>query len=579
MATTGINFFTQRIGATNQLAVFYDFKESGNNPIPSVSLGNSIYSGTIITNSLNNFYSKTGSGFFNSNSFIKINNSSGLNSSTWTISINYELSTGQNGILFSNYSSGSNINSGFCIGVNNSCQPYIEFFTNNGPTVIQSQNNWGTKNSIFVTKTPNNITIDYLNFNSKLLETEQFSINDNYFIFSDKCLIGGASGCPSYFSGNNFSGYIDNFIFFTPALLPYQKLGIFSGIYCDIAPPAQNITSITTQIITGYITGFIPIFTGTTGQINQFYNYLTGQCNNITATYQIIDLTGTIYDIGNTPLYQTKINYITGITGGISIEQTGYSQTFGMDSISYLKQVDTGDITELFYFPNSVNKTNINNTINFDRVLNQFVLTGNNFTTDQINFYINSAAQFGSGYSNGGTFYNPTVDLSGMFYVSGIYISGINYDSSDTNIIDYISGNRIYKDEQYFISGGLTGISGLGFSQSSIFLNGIKLQSGIDYYTLGLDFILKTNYITGFSGKFWTFPNDSAASFASGNYNNISLNKFARNTSIIYLNGARESLYTDFIELSKFSPLNNTNNFINNLNNIYNNNNTFIEFL
>jgi len=578
MSTTGINYFTQSVGAIPQLTVFYDFKESGNQPIPSIPLGNSIFSG-FISGNINSFYSITGSGKFDGRTLINIQNATGLNPSpTWTMAINYEISTGQNGVLFSSFTSG-NIVSGFVVGVNNSCQPYVEFYSNLGPTVIQSQNNWGSKNSLWITKTSNNLTIDYLNFNNKLFESESFAVNDNYFLFSDKYNLGGVSGAPSYFSGNNFSGYIDNFLLFSPALLPYQKTAIASGIYCNIFPPGQSITSATGTIITGYTTGLVQIFSGTTGQANEFYSYLTGQCNNITARYQAIDLTGVVYDISNTPQYQTIINYFTGVTGGFPVENEGYSRSFGMEAISYIKNVDTSDITEIFYFPNSINKTNINNSLIFDRISNKYILPSN-LNSDQVNFYLDSVAQLGSGYVNSGSFYNPSVYLSGMFYISGNFLSGNNYDDLDTNIIDYITGARAFNTGNYFIISNTTGISGLALPNSSIFLNGVKLQSGLDYRAAGNNFILNDTLfysITG--GQFWTFPNDSQGVFSSGAYNNVVLPKFARDTSIVYMNGLRESVYHDYIEIANFSLLNRPSSFLNILPTIYSNTNDFLEII
>lgn len=564
MSTTGQNYFFQKIGVVSQLQIFYDFKESGINPVPSVPLGSGIYSGII--NNLNSFYKVTGSGYFDGSTTVSIQNASKLNSNNWSLQLNYELNTGQNGVLFSSYSSG-NPASGFILGVNDNCQPYVEYFSNNGPVVLQSTNNWGTKNSLLLTRTPSHLTLDYFNFNSKNIESEQFFINDSYFLFSDRWTLGGFSGQPSYFSGQNFNGYIDNLLFFSPSLLPNQKNSIFSGIFSDIFPAAKSITSGVTSIITGYGTGLLPIFSGTTGQTNEFYNYLSGTCGNITAQYEIINLSGIIYDIFTVPLTQTIINYFTGVTGGFPMENSGYSKSFGMDAISYLKEVDNTDITEIFYFPNSTNKTNINNNLVFDRVLNKYLLSPPT-TTDNINFYLNSAAQFGSGYSLSGTYYNPYVFLSGMFAISGLYLSGSNYDGLDTNIVDFISGSRIYS----------TGVSGLQVNNNSLFLDGVKLKSGIDYVLQGSQ-IVQTNsilsQITG--GQYWTFPNDTESSYVSGNKNNFSLTRFARDTSLIYQNGLRANLNNDYVELSKYSPLNNISNYLSQLQTIYFNSNDFIE--
>lgn len=582
MSTTGINYFINTLNLRNQLQVMYDFKESGVTAIPSVNLANALYSGTIITNNLNYFWSKSGSGLF-SHSLININNVSGLNKPpSWTMSIVYESLTGQHGVLFSSYTAGA-INSGFTIGISNSCQPYIEYYTNSGPAVWTSNNNYGTKNGILITKSPGQVSVDYLNFNSKILESETFPVSDSYFLWSDRCHLGGSTGSPSYFSGNNFSGYMDNFLFFTPGLTSSQKTAVFSGIYCDYVPPVQQITSGITTAITGYSVQTIPIFSGITGQANEFYNYLTGSCGNITATYIVTGVTGIIYDTENLPTVQTIVNYYTGVTGGFLVENTGYSSSFGMDGITYLKNIDNNDLTEFFYYPN-VNKTNINNNLSWDRINNKYLLGINNYTTDSLNFYVDSIAQFGSGYSVGGNYYNPTAILSGMYFISGIYLSGLYYDNLDTNILDVVNGPR-----QIVI--GANGISGITWSTNNmIFADGVKLKSGIDFQVNGAQIILLNGNLMGAMGQYWTFPIDAAAQFISGinNYFNTP-SRFARGASQVFMNGLRESLlsnyYTslnlinDYIEVSKFSPLNNTSNFINQLQTLYFNDNSWIESL
>lgn len=575
MQSTGINYFTQLSSATGNFLLGYFFTGwTGNANIPSLSFANTIYSGTI--SNTGNFYRNSGSGFFDGNTIITVNNASGLAANTWTMVIDYEMSGNQNSILFSNYTSGS-INSGWVLGISNLCSPYIEYYSNNGPQIYISNNTWGQKNTIFVTKTNNYINIDYLNYNTKLLESEQFIVDDTYFQPSNNWLIGGHTGAPSYFSGDKYKGHMDSFLYYAPALLPYQKLSISSGFYNDIYNSTSVVTTGYSYLVTGQTTGLVPIFSGTTGNANEFYNYLTGPCNNITAVYTTTGLTGIIYDISFVPLTQTIINLFTGSSGGGIIENTGFSISHGLSNVSYIKNIDYQDITELYYFPQSSNKLNINKFLELDGTLNKFILP-ETYDINQINLYINGIGQFGSGYEQTGSIYNLGIQKSGMYFVSGIYLSG-DYDYKDTNIVDIISGDRRYYNSGYFDNGGQTGISGFAQHSSLIFLDGFKLMSGLDYKLINDDLIFQADYLPLItSGRFWTFPIDSESSFVSGIFNNTGINGyFAPDTTQIYMNGIRQRINIDYLEIPSISLLNNSGLFLSNLTSINNNENSFIE--
>jgi hypothetical protein len=570
MNPTGVQYFTHsdKTNTSGQLQVFYAFTGgSGTHIIPSLPFGKSAYSGFI--DNTGSFYDVSGSGFFGGQTSIRVNNASGLSSQTWSMIIDYKISGGQNNVLFSNYSSGT-INSGWIIGVNDANSVYLEYYSNQGPQILISNTTYGTQNTIVITKNNSAINLDYLDYNTKSLISENFSIDPVYFLPSDNWYIGASTGTPGYYSGQKYKGFMDYWLYFAPALLPSQKLGVLSGLYCDITNPIQTISSYTTSLVTGQTTGLVSIFTGTTGEANEFYNYITGACNSIHAVYSGINLTGFVYDIGTVPLTQTITTYITGITGGGPIENSGYSISHGFNAVSYLKEINATDISELYYFPRSTNKININNELSFDFTLNKFILPSQ-YNINQINFYINSVGQFGSGYNVTGDFYNLTIDKSGMYFVSGNYLSG-DYQGNDTNIIDIISGNRVF-NTGFWVLNNNTGISGMGLPNSLVFLGGQKLKSGLDYRISGTDLILNNSYWydTIDSGRYWSAPIDTESSFTSGVWNNLDLNSgyFARGTTQLWMNGVRENLNDDYIEISHLSLLNNSGHYLDNLNNIF----------
>lgn len=566
---TGILYFSEMAAATSQLQLLYAFTGVNGSGLYNSKLSKPEYSGSIY--GTGNFYSRSGSGFFDGNTIIKINNASGFSSDTsWTMVITYEHS-GRNShnVLFSNYSSGADgINSGFALGAANTLQPYLEYYTNVGPKIILSENNWGNKNTIFLTKNTNSITVEYFNYNSHSFESELFNVNDTYFLPANDWRIGGATGTPNCFSGNNFQGYIDTFLYYSPGLQYEQKILLASGLYSSVGQSLSGITSRITSGITGYVTGLMRIFTGYTGQSVQLLGYSPALCSGgQIAQYGLVDVSGSIYESYVSGLFQTNINYFTGYSG-ISISGDGeYRKTFHMDATSYLKDVDSNDISELYCY-SGIDKTNFNNILVYDRVLDMFILP-NNHNLNDVNFYLNGVAQFGSGYSVSGNLYNTVITSSGAFYISGNYLSGNEYADSDSNIIDYISGNqRKYID----ITGLTTGLLSSGLNSGYIFfINGIKIINNISINDL--------NYITGnITGKVFSLPLESGYGFYSG-YNNVITSGFSRGTSNLYLNGCRQKINFDYVEIGGLSLLNSGSNYFSRPHNIYNNENNFISYL
>ncbi len=569
---TGINFICNLLNISG-LQVFYAFTGSTDlphkNTVDSSSVGKIAHSGTIGEPSIfSNFFNKSGSGYWDGGRAVTINNTSGIHSNTWTMVFSYELSGRQNSTLFSNYSSGTAnnpINSGWLIGISDLCNPYLEYYTDQGPKILLSQNNFGTKNAFFITKNNNSVTIDLLDYNKKILESESFFVEDEFFPQSNKWLLGGYTGTPSYFSGQNFRGYMDCYMYFSPALLPSEINSISSGLYCS---PTISQPAITTGIfsgITGFITGQSVLFSGITGYNSYLSGYITGNCNDVTPIYASGGLTGVIYSQNIIPLYQISVILTTGTTGFLFIENSGYTKSFNLDSISFLKDIDYRDLSELYYV-NSVNNFNLNNNAVFDRTKTMFVLP-QQYNLNQFNFYLNPIAQFGSGYSLSGNIYGFNLTRSGTYYISGNYLSGFSYDNLDNNIYDVISGNnRIYR-----LISGWTGTLDTGYQY---FANGVKLvtpMTGVE-----LDFL--TGVITG---HIFNFPVHTGSVYTTG-LSNLRTSGFGRGLTQLYLNGVRQhlNLGTDYIEISQFSLLNNESYHIDQDTQapLYGNNNSYIEF-
>ena len=212
---TGIIYFSELADATDRLKICYAYTGTAGSGLYNSVSSNPQYSGSIY--GTGNFYSRSGSGFFGGGTTVNINNATGFSSDTsFTMILTYEFSgSNSNNILFSNYSSGSNgINSGFVLGTADTQQPYLEYYTPGGPKIVLSENNWGNKSTLLVTKNPNSITLECFDYNSREFESEIFFIDDTYFLPASNWKIGGIGNPPSYFSGDNFKGYMDTFLYY-----------------------------------------------------------------------------------------------------------------------------------------------------------------------------------------------------------------------------------------------------------------------------------------------------------------------------------------------------------------------------
>lgn len=237
MSTSGINYTYTGYGLPlDGWQVFYDFS-SGSAYLPSVPFANTVTSGKPV--GLSSF-ANNGTGIFNGQGYFQIQNSTG-NLTDWTILVSFEKKTLNEGVLFSSYSSGV-ANSGFVIGVNSVNKIYVESYDVDGPFVIESPTILSNKNATAITKIGRSLYIDYFDFNSKEVESNQYDLSEDSFLNSNKWYLGGFSGTPSYFSGRYFSGNMYNFLLLNTPIRPSEISSLFRGFYTDISlgVPTEN---------------------------------------------------------------------------------------------------------------------------------------------------------------------------------------------------------------------------------------------------------------------------------------------------------------------------------------------------
>lgn len=584
MAATGINYFYNKLGLyPDAFKIYYDFNQSGAY-VASVSGANSIYSG--ILSFEGGFWDTSGSGHF-TGQYVQIAETTGLNSGDWTILCVYEKSSTGNGVIFSSYKTGTISGNtgylGFVLGVNDANRLYFESYSPNGPYVFTFNKVLGTKNLIAVQKLNNIICFNCFNNYTRQLEGESFVLQDNSLFDSDEWYIGGAVGAPSYFSGNAFSGYIDEFIYLNKALALSDLSCLASGFYCDITGAGLPIYANTFIDITGYVSQLTGIQSGVTGVSTVAIGTITDACGAEFTLYASQDQTGIIYANVLVPL-TGEISYsITGqSTGNLDIKED-FLTSLGMDKLSYLRYWNL-DFSDLYAV--SFTETGVNYTGQYDTANNVFRLN-NNYTNSEVEPYLNGIAQFGSGYGVTGGLYNPSIFLQADYVLSGDQLVSTGFfEDTDFILYDVISGDdRVYiTGFSHDSSSGEQNIQ--NYSGVFWFFNGQKLTSGTsgdvasgyaDYVNNGanITFLSGYDFYDGATGVLFTLPYGSGFTNYTGLFSSIILSNFMRGTSRLWMNGQRQILLTDYIEHSKFDLLSSGNTNIVENNNLYDNNGMF----
>lgn len=525
MKESGINYFFNSLGLNSgSWDILYTFEENAGTVLDSISGAQSQYSAVLSNNT--NFWQKPGSGYFNGFPAV-VSNASGAFSNFWTMVFSYEKTSANGGILFSNL----NTISGFEIGITDSNKVYFKTPT----AIVCSSNNYSSKNLVTFSYLPNYLTIGYYNFTSQNLEQEFFNFNFN------------VQESDNWHLGPSYTGYMDYFMYFSTYYDGNTLSELFSGLYNIPTGTGYNITSYTTSGITGF-QNIILTVTGVTGyriayDLNGYPDYLGVFPSSgiviplvgvISSTTQSLGLTG-LTTFNNTGNQITLFNNLTG-----------YSSSFGMQKVQILQPyIQNNDILK-----DSYNRTPYNYVYNNIGVFNYtgFYLNSN-YSTGQLNIFLNGLAQANSG-----------------FYITGNYLVLTGCDVNDILIFDLQAGSK-----QMFNTSTLQAYPFV-FTGQELFLNGVNLVSGYDFNYDGANIYLTTRN-SGVSGYIFEYPVGLA--YTTGNYSFKTGSLFDKDGANIYLNGIRLLDNIQYIEGAVFD--NYSGNYYNNLyqTQIYDDNNNY----
>ena len=558
MSSTGINYYLNTLGIdTGNFSIFYTFTGLAGGYLPSVSLGNPLYSGQLF-NDGGQFASVPNSGLFSGSNYLQVTNvTTGLSGDT-TILMVYNRPTGVNGgVIFSSLTGvPGNYPSGWLLGVNDANRLYFEYYDANGPVVITSNKIYGQQNAVAMNLTQNSLSFNYYDVDLKQLETENFTVEGNYLLFSSQWTL-GKTFAP-WLAARPFTGFLDHFLYFDTTLSNSNITRLFSGIFSvPISLPAVSGV-LTTTGITGYtltltgnagIQSFNSTFSGFSS-LNTGYDcgtypvFTTGAVNNPTfavgSGYALVPLTGV-----------TSGNYlVSAATTGISIN-SGYLANFGMDFVSYLWDRSQVNNQEIIVLTGVYNLSWLDQSAMFEQIQGEFA-TNNFYPSGNLNVFLNGIYQVESGYTISGQYYNTKLIPLADFFTQGNQFLYTNNFVTGSGFVEYYDDNqqqnRLIVWPGWSGAGLLTGATAGAVQNMMVFLNGQKLISGIDYSIVTGSYQFSgSSGITGIFGDLIFVNNYTGFIDQTGQYDRYSGPRFTRWSTIYYLNGIRidPSLYIE----------------------------------
>lgn len=376
----------------------------------------------------------------------------------------------------------------------------------------------------------------------------------NSFSTEEKFTISGFSPAYSFYLGGmgaanndyiNFSGYIDQFIFIDKGLEFPERNTFAESFYCS----GYNESYISTNYsqyasVTGVEYQTTIIGTGITG----YEEYLVG---NETIGGETVPIYG--YSGVTGFLYEDKIVELTGYSTGSSptsvlLDASGildYNYILGYANTKILSFNNFEDSYKELYSFSGENNDDVNLTSVYVGANNKFSIlaTGEGET---VNLYVNGLLEpFVASLSS---------SLTGEFKLSGIYVDSDNFFDRD-DIVSYDIVNGILSSETVSESDETNGYKNLSYAavnNRDIYLNGVKLISGIDFIDTGSQIKVQPSGLV--EGQLLLAPKHSIGFTSYTGYNDSA---FDSNISLfdeeLWINGVKQVKYLDYEKVPDFS--------------------------
>ena len=561
------------------------------------------------------FFQKSGSGYFNSSNSISILGN--IPDDNFSFLFCYEKSTTGSQVLLSSATGSTYASSsGLVFGVNDANNLYLEYWNSvDGKFSTVYSHQIASKNIVYLNKSFQNFNIGVFDPASSSVNASAFPIKNSTYSHSNKFTIGGSVN--SYWSsGNGFNGFLDDFYCLSGSFPQDYIPALCSGFYSTMMPKVVSGTGWfcnTVSVLTGsgvvigtgitgyqtnvtYLTGYVPtgyyqsgykysLGTGVTGYENKYLGDLQDACGFSNPIYVLSPLSGEIFATGVsgfysgvttviTPIYQTVTltGFLTGSTlvpvdVSVCSNQTGYYPEYlnidsgflyslGFDSVYSFNEC-SNNITGEAYFYSSGYSGVCNLSPKYDTAISEYFVDSN-YSGANVNLvFRNGLLLLESGYSTYMSGYVQKYNLSGDIFFSGVDImSNEKNKQTDTLIYDYSNGlNKSAKFVSSFVSAGssLSSYFPAPYTDVSIFLNGKKLLSGVEYTSSTINVSIPASSVL-------IKVSDSYISqykMKTTGINNVlkSSSKFLGGSSQFYRSGMRLVQDRDYIELSNLSLL------------------------
>jgi hypothetical protein len=416
----------------------------------------------------------------------------------------------------------------------------------------------------------------------------------------------------SGFYSNQISGGISGTNYFCENISTISGSGVILGT--GVTGYLTEFTYSTGYVPTGYFeSGYIYfVGTGVTGYENKFIGNVQDACGFNNPVYARSPLTGNIYASGTTGIYTGLSQVITTtytnreltgiLTGEVFVPidvsvcslstgyypnslyvDSGFISSLGFDGVYSFNNRSSGDYFEAYFHTGSF-YNNINLKPTYDSMVFDYKIPQSDIGSGVNTFFNNGHLLLESGWSSYQNGYTTLYNITGDIFLDNDIIRSNGFNEIDDDLFyDHhfrftgVPGGAPALPYTPIINvlqtGWASGAAYTGFYDPLpfvifphlYFLNGVKLLSGEDYtHTLasGLRFkfdIPESSIMTRVVHFFASSPDISSSNtvYNTGVNNLIKLNsgKFCNNSSQLYMNGLRQLIDNDYIEISKFDIL------------------------
>tara|TARA_Y100001938_G_scaffold151221_1_gene247800 strand:+ start:2332 stop:4200 length:1869 start_codon:yes stop_codon:yes gene_type:complete len=511
----------------------------------------------------------SGSGYFDQQSIVQVGTNFPYKG--WTFIFDYESKdfTGNYNIgrtLISSMDS-SSATSGFNIGINGANKPYFQYpdTGNNLRTITLHQVEMSERNTLSIAKTTSSLVqmvhhdtlYDKKTTGTFTLEdiTTSAGVDKTY---SNKLYIGDFYSSSAGYTG--FSGYMDHLVVYGDYMIENAVNEVAEGFVSSGYLP-KRFESV--EVVNNAITQITHSVSGVTGQgITGYANIASGaisaKCGPDIVLYAQSGLTG-----DKTGAVVTITQGTEKITGTTLVER----EPSLLHDESLLLRYARPNLSQRLHGPDLseiYNYSTIHSGLNLKAApymgVKYFELEEAH-RNQPINFYVNGL------YKDSGILSGETTIISGEYHVSGtnkekvVFENDISYLGSPySNTFDIITG-------EVHITGFESGDVSVDWDSieerngKDVYLNGLKLFSGVEYYEGGNDhvYIRRNEILPQYSGQVAFVPRKSMTEIIkSSGSSSIEAPSSGYVSEQYWRNGQRQIRHDDYLLISEKSLLNET---------------------